>query len=85
MNLKLPDCLLLLVGRTSLKEAAAASCTLFIDWASAASLAFSVRIHFQGPDTNSIGVRASHSMIGYQRFRSGRYIESNYSLQQCTI
>ena len=86
MNLKVPvppDCLRLLVGRTSLEEVAAGH-TLLIDWASAASLAFLVRIRFRGPDTDSMGVRTSCSITGYQR-RSGRCIESNYSLRQSAL
>ena len=41
---------------------AATGHTRFVDWASAASFAFSVRIHFQGPLSGSTGARTSCGM-----------------------
>jgi hypothetical protein len=66
--MRLPECLLelaavLLVGVSPLEGAAA--CTLFVHWASTASLAFSVRIRFRGPVTDSVG--ASRGMAHNER------------------
>lgn len=75
--------IVLLVGVASLEGAAA--CTLFVHWASTALLAFSVRIHFQGPVTNLISVRVSCRMALNERRELNKISVLKVTMTKCTI